>query len=108
MTPRTWVTKMTDRQTIKGWVTVATNIPRTVAIGGIYQHYKGPCYIVLFVGKDSNNDRNGERTVVYMSMDEPYRGAVRVRHLDEFLEQMLLSDGRIVNRFEFLYLAKRQ
>jgi hypothetical protein len=81
-------------------------VPRTVALGGVYRHYKGDHYVVLFIGKDSNNDRNGEPTVVYMSMDEPCRGAVRVRQLDEFLEQVSV-DGRRVNRFEFLYLAKR-
>lgn len=85
---------------------MSNSVPRTVAIGGVYQHYKGYLYVVLFVGKDSNNDRNGERTIVYMSMDEPYRGAVRMRHLDEFLEQVTV-DGQTVNRFEFLYLAKR-
>lgn len=87
---------------------MSNSVPRTVAIGGVYRHYKGSSYVVLFVGKDSNNDRHGERTVIYMSMDEPCRGAVRVRHEAEFTEQVVLSDSRTVNRFEFLYLAKRQ
>lgn len=59
-----------------------------VVKGGIYQHYKGAQYVVLFVGQDSNNDRNKERTVVYMSLTPPHCGAIRVRHLTEFCEDV--------------------
>ena len=82
------------------------NIPRTVAVGGVYRHYKGPLYLVLGVGKDSNNDRNGEAMVVYISLSEPHAGAFRTRHLKEFIDQVQV-DGQTVNRFEFLYLAGR-
>ncbi len=81
-------------------------IPRTVAVGGVYRHYKGPIYVVLFIGKDSNNDRNDEPSVVYMSMDDPRRGAVNICHVDQFVSQVTV-DGKTVNRFEFLYLARR-
>ena len=84
---------------------MSTDIPRSVAVGGVYRHYKGPLYVVLFIAKDSNNDRNGEPTVVYMSTEGSCRGAIRVRHVSEFMGQVSLDD-RKVNRFEYLYLAR--
>lgn len=69
---------------------------------GIYQHYRGARYVVLFIGQDSNNDRNKERTVVYMSLTPPYAGAIRVRHFDEFVEEVEWPDRTHNPRFMFL------
>jgi hypothetical protein len=66
---------------------------------GVYRHYKGPRYIVLFVGQDSNNDRNREPTVVYMSLTEPHTGSIRTRRVSEFLESVLIG-GKPYPRFE--------
>lgn len=68
---------------------------RSVILGGIYQHYKGALYVVLFVGQDSNNDRNKENTVIYMSLTEPHAGAIRVRHVAEFLGEVESNDQRV-------------
>lgn len=59
---------------------------------GIYRHWKGNLYRVLFVALDSNNDRAHEPTVVYLSLDPgPHQGQINVRHESEFHE--LLPDG---------------
>jgi hypothetical protein len=70
-----------------------------VVKGGIYDHYKGGQYVVLFIATDSNNDRNDELTVVYMSLTPPHAGALRVRHFDEFTEDVAWFDGTHKPRF---------
>jgi hypothetical protein len=74
---------------------------------GIYRHYKGGHYIALFLARDSNNHANREDVVVYMSLTSPYAGAINVRHLSEFCEQVQLPDGGWMPRFEYLGPAPR-
>lgn len=73
-----------------------------LVIGGLYRHYKGNMYVLLFVGQDSNNDCNQERVAVYMSLDDPHKGAVRTRHVTEFMEDVQDTDGKWVPRFAFV------
>ena len=70
-----------------------------VVKGGLYLHHKGAYYTVLHVGQDSNNDRNKERTVIYMSLTAPHMGEIRVRHLTEFCEEVDWPDGMRGPRF---------
>lgn len=51
-------------------------------------NYQKQQILPIVVGQDSNNDRNKERTVVYMSLTPPHCGAIRVRHLTEFCEDV--------------------
>ncbi len=51
---------------------------------GIYRHYKGGLYRVLFNATESTNGpHNGRELVVYVSLA---KGAIRVRAEDEFHE----------------------
>lgn len=64
---------------------------------GVYQHYKGGYYLVLFTADDSNNFADHELGVVYISLD---RGKANFRRLTEFLEEV---DGKP----RFKYIADR-
>ncbi len=52
-----------------------------VEVGGIYKHFKGKDYKVLFLGKDTETKKD---IVVYISLYSPY--IVWVRSLVEFEE----------------------
>ena len=62
---------------------------------GIYRHYKGHLYRVLFTAWESTNGRPRDRVVVYASLE---RGTINVRTFEEFNEP--LDSGKY--RFEFL------
>jgi hypothetical protein len=66
---------------------------------GVYRHWKGTYYLAVAVGKDSNNGAGRVDAVVYVSLSPPHVGAVRVRHVREFLEVVPLPDGGSVPRF---------
>lgn len=70
-----------------------------ITVGGKYRHYKDAYYVVLFVGQDSNNDRNEEPTVVYMALTAPHAGEVKIRRVQEFCEFVLWPDGKMAPRF---------
>ena len=53
---------------------------------GLFQHYKGSFYRVLFIAKDSNNSGNDGNVVVYVSLSEP--GRISVRSEAEFDEDV--------------------
>jgi hypothetical protein len=63
---------------------------------GIYQHYKGDKYRVLFVANDSSNSREGNKLVVYVSLKH---GTLNCRDLDEFTEVVDWPDGSRKSRF---------
>lgn len=76
--------------------------PTGDAIPGLYRHYKGGTYRVLCMGKDSNNDRKHEPTVIYISLsDGRHRGQICVRHLEEFNEPVCWPDSVTRPRFKF-------
>jgi hypothetical protein len=59
---------------------------------GLFNHYKGAYYRVLFIAKNSNNSGNDENVVVYVSLSEP--GRISVRDEAEFDETITpLIDG---------------
>lgn len=66
---------------------------------GLYRHYGGHLYLVLAEGKDSNNDRNHEPTVIYISLDDPRKGQLNVRRTKEFREVIAWPDGVQRHRF---------
>jgi hypothetical protein len=68
---------------------------------GIYEHYKGARYVVLHVGRDSNNHANRETVVIYMSLSPPYAGAINTRWASEFLEWVTVPGRGHVPRFKF-------
>lgn len=73
-----------------------------IAKDGIYEHYKGTRYVVLHVGRDSNNRANRETVVVYMSLSPPYAGSVNTRWASEFLEWVTVPGRGHVPRFKLL------
>ena len=67
-----------------------------IVIGGIYQHFKGNMYKVLFVAKHSETL---EEMVVYQALYGA--GDVWVRPANMFLEK-IKRDGQTVKRFKFI------
>lgn len=63
---------------------------------GVYRHWKGNHYRVLFTAWDSNNESPREEVVVYVSLS---RGIVNVRRVREFTEMVPSGDGGVVPRF---------
>lgn len=63
---------------------------------GLYDHYKGGKYRVLFVAEDSTNDRDGNQVVVYESLT--YH-VMKCRDLTEFVEPVEWPDGTMRPRF---------
>lgn len=59
---------------------------------GIYTHYKGGRYRVLFLARESTNARRGEPVVVYSSLNEGTEGNVYVRTVAEFTEYIIHED----------------
>lgn len=62
----------------------------------IYTHYKGDDYEILFVVKDSTNERDGTEMVVYRSIT---KGIVHCRDLAEFIAEVEWPDGVMRSRF---------
>lgn len=65
-------------------------------VPGVYAHYKGGRYRVLFVAKESTNAREGGRTVVYVSLSN---GNIFTRDIGEFAEPIQWPDGTMRPRF---------
>lgn len=67
-----------------------------MTIPGIYDHYKGGKYRVMFVAKNSTNGQDeGTPMVVYVSLTT---GRVHVRDEAEFNDRKM-HEGVMVNRF---------
>lgn len=67
---------------------------------GLYGHWKGGLYSVLFVAKTSTNGSASENTVVYVSMTT---GKVLARDEREFAETVQHPEtGLILKRFTLL------
>jgi hypothetical protein len=65
---------------------------------GLYEHYNGGFYRVLFIAKDSNNGVNNDKdVVVYVSLSAP--GRLSVRHMDEFDATVQQEPDVLVKRF---------
>ncbi len=62
---------------------------------GIYRHYKGKLYQVLYVAKHSESR---EAHVVYQCLYDDY--SIWIRPLAMFIETVQLDDGRQVPRFK--------
>ncbi len=62
----------------------------TVLPQRVYEHFKGGKYLVLSVAEDSTNARTGNHVVVYVSLTY---GTVKVRDLNEFVEEIEWPDG---------------
>lgn len=75
-------------------------LPRT----GVYQHYKGQFYQLLFVAEDSTNGTaGGRRMAVYIGLELAGAGPglqPKVRDLEEFMS-MVEVDGELVPRFVY-------
>jgi len=68
----------------------------TNQVPGIYKHYKGDLYKVLFVAWESTNDRDRESLVVYISLKT---GVINSRRQLEFVEFVKWDDGEFRPRF---------
>lgn len=78
-----------------------------ITVGGIYLHYKGDRYIVLYAAQDSENSDNRGDLVIYMSLDGPQTGRINVRSLSEFREDVEMPGGGKTLRFKYLRTAPR-
>lgn len=63
---------------------------------GVYRHYKGGFFTVLFDATESTNKRAGTRVVVYVSHTT---GRVHTRDAAEFLEVVPWPNGEVKARF---------
>lgn len=67
---------------------------------GMYKHYKGATYLVLFVGRLSTNGAHeGSPVVIYVSL---LKGTVNVRDEGEFHEWVTDDKGELVRRFTYV------
>lgn len=69
---------------------------KKIIIGGVYRHYKGHEYKVVFLGKNSENKKD---VVVYHDLADENKVWVRPKKI--FLENVEV-DGRKVARFELI------
>jgi len=65
---------------------------------GIYKHYKGNLYQVLYVATHSETS---EKLVVYQCLYDDY--SIWLRPYEMFIEQVQLENGNLVARFQFLH-----
>ena len=65
--------------------------------GGIYRHYKGNMYKALYVALHTETE---EPLAIYQALygDEK----IWARPLEMFLDEVVLSDGSVVPRFELI------
>jgi hypothetical protein len=75
-------------------------IDPTIQTGRVYKHYKGNLYLVLFVGKLVDTEREGEPVVIYQGLLSD--DGVYVRTVRGFKQLMEAPDDRryAVPRFE--------
>lgn len=66
---------------------------------GLYKHYKGGLYRVLFTAWESTNERERELLIVYVSLE---KGMINVRRKEEFDETVEQPDGEKWPRFKFV------
>lgn len=78
------------------WADVGNRCPGSRVEPGLYRHWKGGHYLVLFTAQDSNNTGSGGAVVVYYSLA---RSGFRVRRVEEFTELISDGGGRRVPRF---------
>ncbi len=78
------------------WADVGKPCPEGRVEPGLYRHWKGDHYLVLFTAQDSNNNADREPVVVYYSLG---RQGFRVRRVKEFTELIPDGGGRRVPRF---------
>lgn len=78
----------------------ATHRDGDVVTPGMYRHWKGNDYRVLFTALDSNNDAHRETVVVYVSLSPSFAGNINIRRQTEFTEVITTPDGRVRRRFE--------
>lgn len=65
-----------------------------VKVGGVYRHYKGPLYKVMFLGKHTETE---EELVIYHAILSPEKTWVRpLAMFEEFVE----IEGKKIKRFE--------
>jgi hypothetical protein len=64
---------------------------------GLYRHYKGPRYRVLFTGKDSTNGPGEGRAMVCYISDAEH--GIHFRELSQFVEPVVWPDGISRPRF---------
>lgn len=63
---------------------VVTDLPTLPA--GVYQHYKGPLYLVLGYGHDANHEDRNVVVYVGLELDTAHRGPrLAVRTVEDFL-----------------------
>ena len=70
---------------------------------GVYRHFKGKDYEVIYVARDCDNP--SKKFVVYKALyDHPEFGAdsIWVRSLEDFVGEKVLEDGKRIKRFEFV------
>lgn len=70
-------------------------------LAGVYRHYKGPLYLVLGYGRDSNYE--GRTVVVYigLQLDDAKPGPrINVRTAEEFFGMVATPTGK-VPRFSY-------
>ena len=69
----------------------------TFQLGGIYRHYKGNMYKALYVALHTETE---EPLAIYQALygDEK----IWARPLEMFLDEVILSDGSVVPRFELI------
>lgn len=65
------------------------------AIPGLYQHFKGARYRVLFTALDVTDSRDTE-TVVYMALED---GVIYTREVRDFTRIVKWPDGKDRQRF---------
>lgn len=65
---------------------------------GIYQHYKGPKYLVVGIARHSETQ---EEHAVYVPLYEHEGAAMAIRPLKMFLD-LVRFEGRVVRRFKYL------
>lgn len=74
---------------------------------GVYEHYKGGLYVLLFTARD---DALGTPLAVYVALDKGHEGSINVRPIrgnsgpntNGWTDLVTWPDGRLRERFCFL------
>lgn len=70
---------------------------RELVLGGIYRHYKGRLYQVLYIARHSETE---EQLVIYQALYDDYD--IWARPFAMFMEDVQMPDGIEVPRFSLL------